>query len=107
MAVANGSELAKWPQDLHGLHTSFGTLSDCSHERTCQIDAIRLLNAKFGVRIQSHQFEWMKYGSRKLDDEWLPIYSLRSVGSISLSEVWEEWASHLGGCLTVRELEEH
>jgi hypothetical protein len=105
--VAAGSELAKWPLDLLGLHTSFGTLSDSSHERTCQINAIHSLNTKFGDRIRSHQFEWMKYGSRKLNDEWLPIYKLQSVGSMSLSEVWEEWANGLNGCLSVRELEEY
>jgi hypothetical protein len=105
--VVGGSELAKWPQDLHGLHSSFGTLSDCSHERICQIDAVRLLKAKFGNRIQRHQYEWVKYGSRKLSDEWLPIYSLQSIGSLSLLEIWEEWTSGLNGCLSVRELEEN
>jgi len=105
--VVVGSELAKWPQDLHGLHSSFGTLSDCSHERTCQIDAIRLLKAKFGNRTQQHQYEWVKHGSRKLSDEWLPIYSLQSIGSLSLLEIWEEWTSGLNGCISVRELEEN
>jgi len=105
--VAVGSELAKWPQDLHGLHLSFGTLSNCSHEHTCQIDAIRLLKAKFGNRTQQHQYEWVKYGSWKLSDEWLPIYSLQLIGSLSLLEIWEEWMSGLNGCLSVRDLEEN
>lgn len=105
--VAVGSELGKWPPDLHGLHASFGTLSDDGHEYTCQINAIRLLKVKFGDRIQKHQYEWVKYGSRKLAEEWLPIYTLPSVGSLSLSEIWEEWTSGLNGCLSVRELEEN
>jgi len=105
--VAVGSELGKWPPDLHGLHISFGTLSDDRHEYSCQINAIRLLKIKFGDRIQKHQYEWMKYRSRKLSDEWLPIYTLPSVGSLSLSEIWEEWTSGLNGCLSVRDLEEN
>ena len=49
----------------------------------------------------------MKYGLQKLSDEWLPIYTLPSVGSLSLTEIWEEWTSGLNGCLSVWELKEN
>ena len=107
ISESTGSELGKWPQDLHSLHASFGTLSNCHHEYACQIHAIRFLKAKFSDRIQKHQYKWMKYVSRKLPNEWLPVYILQSVGSLSLSEIWGEWTSGLNGCLSVRELEEN
>jgi hypothetical protein len=56
------------------------------------------LAKKYGDnRLQTHKWEW-------ISDDWLPYYKYQTVQQIS--DIWVEWSDGLGGCLSVRELNE-
>ncbi|KAJ3502645.1 hypothetical protein NLJ89_g8791 [Agrocybe chaxingu] len=90
-----------WPKDLQGLQSSF-ILSSNDHERADQISEIYNLNAKYGDRLKSHQFTWMKYSSGRISAEWLPIYAYKA--NASISEIWEEYTNGLDGHLSIQQL---
>jgi hypothetical protein len=92
------------PNDLRLLQCNL-RLSSLEEERVRQIDLIKALSDKYGVeRISKHQFEWARYATGPVKEEWLPFYTYRK--GISIREIWEEWADGLDGHLSVRQLTE-
>ncbi len=91
-----------WPSDIYSLHRNF-RLSQLPAESNAQIESIRHLLAKYGIEcIQTHQFEWMRYATGPIKEEWLPIYTYHK--GLSVRQIWEEWAEGMGEHLSVRQL---
>lgn len=94
----SGSWTVKYP-------TSF-VLSQDAYERERQETAIHSLELKYGstavCHIPCHRFEWRKYPSGVVTEEWLPFYIFKK--GLTVAEIWTEWTVGLEGCFSVRDL---
>ncbi len=91
-----------WPTDLKMYEFNF-VLSKADDERARQLTSIHDLLGKYGnAPISKHQFEWTRYATGRVTEEWLPIYVYRK--GLSVREMWQEWADRLDGSFSVRQL---
>lgn len=73
--------------------------------RATQLGAMSILESKFSpTRLCHHVFEWKISTSKKICDEWLPRYEYPSSSSLSVRDIWTEWAFGLDGHLSTSEL---
>jgi len=84
---------------------NFSLSNDQPLVRQRQLEVLAQMEVKFGPeRLRHHLFEWKMYGSRKMSDEWLPIYYYPSLSDLSVEDVWTEHVFGLNGCLSVTQL---
>jgi hypothetical protein len=85
-------------------HTTFPLASEPT-TRQKQLDAITSLEKKFNPeRLRQHTFEWRVSTSKRLSDEWLPVYHYPSSSEISIEDVWNEHMFGLDGHLSTSHL---
>lgn len=97
------SALCQWAEKYP---TSF-VLSQDLHEREQQEAVIQRLELKYNSgaaahHIPHHRFEWRKYSSGAVTEEWLPFYVFKK--GLTVAEIWTEWTVGLEGCFSIRDL---